>query len=126
MKTCKKNRKGIILIFVIVVFAMVEMFMIIMAGSSNTFIFQADRDYLNACKQNLTASGLTWAKKNISSSKAHVSIIELETNDMNIKNSALKVTVIGGEKGSVQVKINTSCTRGRQTITSDQKFMIEN
>ena len=63
MKTCKKNRKGIILIFVIVVFAMVEMFMIIMAGSSNTFIFQADRDYLNACKQNLTASGLTWAKK---------------------------------------------------------------
>jgi hypothetical protein len=122
MKNGRKNRRGFVLIFVIVIIAIIEMYMIILTGNANTFIFQADRAYIEACRQNLTESGLTWAKKNISSSKAAGSVIELDTRDMNIKKSALKVAVIVGEKETVQVEINTSCTRGRQTITSSEKF----
>ena len=126
MKTCKKNRKGFVLIFVIVIFALIEMYMIILTGNANTFIFQADRAYLEACRQNLTASGLTWAKKNVNTSKTADSVIELDTGDMNIKKAALSVAVSAGQKGMTEVQINTSCTRGRQTVTSAKKFAFGN
>lgn len=124
MKVHDKNRKGMILIFVIVIFAMVEMYMLILAGCTNTFIFQSDRDYLNACKQNLIASGLNWTKQNAALLNAKKAI-ELNTNEMNIKDSALKIEFIKNDKNEALIKINSSCSRGRQTITSEEKFIFK-
>ena len=124
MRTYCKNRKGYVLILVIVILLFVEVCMIVLACSSNTFIFQADRDYLEACRQNLFASGIAWSQKNLDSSKITQATINLDTMDMNIKSANLSVIVSKKQKGTAQVEINTSCTRGRQTITSSGKFTV--
>ena len=124
MKTGNKSRKGFVLILVIVILSLVEVCMIVLACNANTFIFQADRDYLEACRQNLVASGLCWAKKNVDAPKTTAGVIELDTADLNIKTATLSVAVSEKHKGTAQVEINTSCSRGRQTITSSGKFTV--
>ena len=124
MKTHKLKRKGYILILVIMILSLVEVCMILLSCSSNTFIFQADRDYLEACRQNLVASGLNWAKENVNTRKTTTGVIELDTTDMNIKTAALSLVVSEKHKATAQVEINTSCTRGRQTLNSTKKFII--
>ena len=88
MKTQKSRRKGYILILVIMILTLVDVCMILLASSSNTFIFQADRDYLEAC-ENLVASGLCWAKENVDARKTATGVIKLDTKGMNINTARI-------------------------------------
>jgi hypothetical protein len=118
----KARQNGFVMIYVIVILALIAIYMIILAGESNTFIFQADRAYLEACRENLTASGLIWAKQNVNTPGG---LISLDTTDMNIKKAALSIAVSSGQKKTSQVEVNTSCSRGRQRLNSTRKFTIE-
>jgi hypothetical protein len=121
----KKRNNGFIMIMVICILALIGIYMIVLTSDANTIIFQADRAYLEACRQNLTASGLNWAKKNADVSKTAIGPVELDTSAMGIKNAALRVKVIAEEKGKPQVEINTSCSKARQRLNSVKKFTIE-
>ena len=99
--------------------------MIVLASESNIFGFQADRAYLEACQQNLTASGLAWAKKNANTSMTTAAAVELDTADMGIKKAALSVKLSVAEKGKSQVEIETSCSKARQRLSSVKKLAIE-
>jgi hypothetical protein len=124
MNTRKRN-SGFIMLMVICILALIGIYMIILASDSNTFIFLSDRAYIEACRQNLTASALNWAKKNINDLKPTTGPIELNAADMGIKNAALSVKLFAGEKGKYQVEINTSCSKARQRLSSVKKFTIE-
>jgi hypothetical protein len=119
MKNINAGRNGFVMLFVIAVLGLIGIYMIILASESNAIIFQADRAYLEACRQNLTSSGLAWAKKNVNAPAGDVS---LDTADMNIKKAALNVVL---QKKSPQIEISTSCSRGRQTLNSTRKFTLE-
>jgi uncharacterized membrane protein (Fun14 family) len=125
MKTEKTRQNGFVLIFVIVVLALIGMYMIVLTGDSNTIIFQTNRAYLEACKQNLTASGLIWAKKNVDNTKPATGVFELDAAAMNIRGVVLNVTVSPGKNRALQVRITASCSRARQTVTSSREFNIE-
>jgi hypothetical protein len=124
MKIKRQRQGGFVMILVIFAMAMVSLYMIVLAGSSNTFLFQADRAYLDACRQNLIASGLAWSKKNVKTLKTAAGAVELDTSEMNVKTASLSIAASTGQKGKAQVEINTSCNRGRQTVTSSGKFAI--
>ena len=113
------------MLFVVVILALIGMYMIVLVSDANIFGFQADRAYLEACQQNLTASGLNWAKRNVGTSKTAIGPIELDTSDMRIKNAVLKVKLTAGEKGKSQVEINASCSKARQRLSSVKKFTLK-
>jgi hypothetical protein len=119
MKNINAGRNGFVMLFVIAILGLTGIYMIILAGVSSTIIFQTNQAYLEACRQNLTASGLAWAKKNVNAPAGDVS---LDTADMNIKKAALSIAL---QKKSLQIEINTSCSRGRQTLNSTRKFTLQ-
>jgi Tfp pilus assembly protein PilX len=125
MKTAKTKQNGFVLVFVIFVLALVGMYMIVLAHDSNTLLFQTDRAYLEACEQNLTASGLAWAKKNIDNIKTSADVFELDAAAMHIRGAVIRVSVSPRKKGAPQIQVNTSCSQARQTLTSARKFTIE-
>jgi len=125
MKIKKTRQNGFIMLFVIAFLALIAIYMILLTNDSNTIIFQTNRAYLEACKQNLTASGLIWARKNIGTKDISGNAVELDTADMNLKGAALSVAVSAVQKGKAQVKINTSCSKTRQRLTSAEKFTVE-
>jgi hypothetical protein len=125
MNPRKSRRNGFVMLFVICILALIGIYMIVLASESNIFGFQADRAYLEACQQNLTASGLNWAKKNIDASKTPIGPIELATSGMGIKNAVLKVKLTAVKDGKSQVEIETSCTKARQRLSFVKKLALE-
>jgi len=58
LKTRKEKRDGFVLVIVIITIALIGAEMFVLTGGSNTILFQTNNAYLQACQQNLIASGL--------------------------------------------------------------------
>lgn len=125
MKIEKTRQTGFVMVIVIVILVLVEIYMISLTSDANTFLFQADHAYLEACEQNLTASGLAWAKKNIDSTNTSAGAFELDAAAMNIRGAVISINVSPRKNGVSQVQVSTSCSRARQTLTSAKKLTIE-
>lgn len=115
------------LIIVIMAISVIGVEMFVLSDIANTMQFQSQHAYLKACERNLLASGLLWAKENIreKSSEIFDKTIQLDVSKLNIRVSALDVTIITASDEEAEVQINTSCSRGRQTLRETGKYRIE-
>lgn len=115
------------LIIVIMAISVIGVEMFVLSDIANTMQFQSQHAYLKACKRNLLASGLLWAKENIreKSSEIFDKTIQLDVSKLNIRVSALDVTINIVSDEEAEVQINTSCSRGRQTLRETGKYRIE-
>ena len=126
MKMNKFRKNGFVLVVVIVLIAVVGLEMFVLAGGSNTMLFQANNAYLQACESNLVASGLAWTERNIKYESKEIfdKTIELDITDMHIKSAALSVAISASADGKKEAQINTSCSRARRIRSSANKFRI--
>ncbi len=115
------------LIIVIVAIAVIGVQMSVLADIANTMQFQSNTAYLKACERNLLASGLVWARENTRNNSSEVfdKTIQLDVSKLNIRDSALDVTINIASDEEAEVQINTSCSRGRQTLRETGKYRIE-
>ena len=120
-------KKGFAMVVVIIMIAMSGTAMLFLSNASNTLMFQANDAYLNACQRNLISSGVAWAKNNIQKEDIQNfnKMIELDVTDMNILHSSLNVNISSPTDQQQVVHISTSCSRGRQTLKSDDSYKIE-
>ena len=125
MKKLRQN--GFVLILVITAIAVIGIEMFVLAGIANNMQFQSNTAYLKACERNLLASGLVWARQNVQDRGREIfdKTIELDVNKMNIRGSTLSVTISTPAEKEPEVRINTSCSRGRQTLRGSGKYTIE-
>jgi hypothetical protein len=123
----KSGQKGFVLIFVIMMIAIIGIEMFVLADIANTMQFQSQNAYLKACERNLLASGLVWAKENTREKSGEIfgKTIQLDVSRLNIRASALDVTMSIASDEEAEVQINTSCSRGRQTLKGTGKYRIE-
>jgi len=124
MKRLRQN--GFVLILVITAIAVIGIEMFVLASIANTMQFQSHTAYLRACERNLLASGLAWARKNVPD-KAGESLgqaVKLDVSEMNIRASSLTVTISPAPDKEADVRINTSCSRGRQTLKGSGTYRI--
>ena len=121
------RQNGFVLILVITAIAAIGAEMFVLTGGANTMLFQSDTAFLRAVERNLAASGLAWAKRNIRNESREIfnRTIELDVSNMDIRNSTLTVTTGIPAAKKVEVQINTSCSRGRQTIRHNGKYRVE-
>ena len=122
-----QKRRGFVLIIVIIAIMVIGIEMFALSGIANTMQFQSQNAYLKACRRNLLASGLLWAKENNrkKSSEIFDKTIQLDVSKLNIRDSALDVTINIASEKEVEVQINTSCSRSRQTLKGTGKYRIE-
>ena len=123
----KQRHRGVVLIFVIMAIIVIGIEMFALSGIANTMQFQSQNAYLKACRRNLLASGLLWARENTreKSSEIFDKTIQLDVSKLNISASALDVTMSIASDEEAEVQINTSCSRGRQTLKGTGKYRIE-
>jgi hypothetical protein len=124
MKRLRQN--GFVLILVITAIAVIGIEMFVLASIANTMQFQSHTAYLRACERNLLASGLAWARKNVPD-KAGESLgqaVKLDVSEMNIRASSLAVTISPAPDKEADVRITTSCSRGRQTLRGSGTYRI--
>lgn len=115
------------LILVIVAVAVIGIQMAVLGDMANTMQFQSNAAYLTACQRNLLASGLVWARENTKSKSSDVfdRTIQLDVSKLNIRDSALDIIMSIASDEEVEAQINTSCSRGRQTLKGTGKYEIK-
>jgi hypothetical protein len=123
----KQRNRGFVLIFVIMAIFIIGIEMFALSDIANTMQFQSQNAYLKACRRNLLASGLLWANENTREKGREIfdKTIQLDVSKMNIRASALDVTMSIASDEEAEVQINTSCSRGRQTLKGTGKYRIE-
>jgi len=123
----KQRQRGFVLIFVIMAIIIIGIEMFALSDIANTMQFQSQNVYLKACRRNLLASGLLWAKENTRNKSSEIfdKTVQLDVSNLNILASALDVTVSIASDEEVEVRINTSCSRGRQTLKGTGNYRIE-
>ena len=121
-----KRNKGFTLLLVITLIALIGIVVSLITEASNTMLFQSNKDYLEACQRNLIVSGLAWSKINIKKDSRDISgkMIELDVTELNIRGSSLTVNINSPVETRPQVRIRTSCSRGRKTLKSDDIYKI--
>jgi type II secretory pathway component PulK len=121
------QQNGFVLLVIIMLLAVIGVLMYMLTEDTKTLSFQSDTAYLKALERNLTASGLVWAKNKIKNQDQQVfnKIVELDVNDMNLRSATLNVTIIAPMDTQPQVQINTSCSRGRRTLSREGKYLIK-
>ncbi|MBL7152618.1 MAG: hypothetical protein ISS79_02795 [Phycisphaerae bacterium] len=124
MKKTKQN--GFVLLLVIAAITAIGVVMFILAVDSNTMIFQSDTAYLRAVQRNLTASALALAQHSVKTERTETfnKSVQLDVADLNAGDAKLDVTIQAQEGREPQVQINTSATRKRRTIKSQNKYTI--
>lgn len=119
-------RHGFVLVLVITAVALIGIEMFVLVSIANTMQFQSQTAYLHACERNLLASGLAWARKNgpNKTGESSAKTIQLDVSDLNIRAAALDVTISPAPENEADVLVNTSCSRGRQTLRSSATYRI--
>jgi hypothetical protein len=128
MKKMKRRRQhGFVLILVIMAIIVMGIEMFALSGIASTMQFESNDAYLKACRRNLLASGLVWAKENTREKSGEIfdKTIQLDVSQMKIRDSALNVTIHRTLDGQAEVQIDTSCSRGRRTLKGTGKYGIE-
>jgi len=123
----KVKTNGFVLLLVILALAVVAVEMFVLTNISGTMQFQSHTVYLQACERNLVASGLAWARQNIRNKGGQTAgeQVKLDVGEMNILNSALDVTISMPSDREAEVRIFSSCSRGRQTRKGVSKLRID-
>ncbi|MHC4214185.1 MAG: hypothetical protein ACYSWP_12510 [Planctomycetota bacterium] len=120
-------QKGFAIILTLVLIVLIGAGLFVLTGISNTMMFQADIAQLRAIEQNLTASGLAWAKQNKpgQSDDAPSVVTQLDVGQIGIADANLSVAFDINEDGKSEVLIKTRCRRGRHTLRKSHKFHIQ-
>jgi len=125
MKQTKRN--GYVLVLVIMALIVVAAEMFVLTGAANILLFQANTAYLEACNRNLVASGLAWVRHSVKDKnlKSFNTAVKLDLAHINIPQGSLVVIVGGQGYETLEVQIKASCNRGRQTLSSKDKFFVK-
>ncbi|MBN2182308.1 MAG: hypothetical protein JW715_10370 [Sedimentisphaerales bacterium] len=122
----KRKNKGFVLVLVTVLIALTGIIMAFLTSTSNSMLFHSNKNYLRACERNMIASALAWSETNIQKDSGDISgkMIELDVTEMDIRGSKLVVNLSSPDKTPPQVRIGTSCSLGRNNLTSDKTYKI--
>jgi hypothetical protein len=123
----KRKNQGFLLTFVIVALALMSTVLFVLTGGSNAMLFHADTAYLHATERNLVASGLAWARANISANgtAAAGEPVALGTEAFDASNAGLTVQIVQVQAKQATVRIATSCSKGRCSLTNRRNYLID-
>ena len=126
MKNRREKKDGFVLMIVVVTIGLIGIEMFVLTGGSNTLLFQANDAYLRAVGQNMIASGLAWAKKNIENEniESFNKTVPLEIGDISVTKATISIIIEQPDNEQARVEINASCNRGRQTFRHQKKYYV--
>ena len=123
-----KNRKnGFVLVLVIMALMLVSVIMFVLSTGSSKMMFQSDTAYLKACQQNLTASGLAWARGNAKGRDvaSPEQPVVLDVDGLGMRDALLTVEFISGSEAALpQVRITTTVSRSARTLRNEAAYDI--
>lgn len=121
----RRRRSGFILVLVVTALALAGAVMFILTGGANVMLFHADTAYLRAVEDNLTASGLAWARARIAAGNLPSEPVALDVSTLGPPETRLVVHIVEVQGTHARIRLETSCRKGRRTLDSSREYAIE-
>jgi len=113
------NSKGFSLLIAVACISLAAGTLYVLAATADSLMVDADRDCIEACSRNLSASAAAWARQNADTlAAAGEGGIALDAALLEIPHASLHVAAAG--HGAVEVQIE--CRRGRATCRRTATF----
>ncbi len=124
MRTARNT--GTVLTLVIVAMSLMAVVLLILAGGARAMLFEANAAYCRAIERNLTASALAWSHHRAAKGSpiAAGDSTSLDTRLFGKGQTALAVQLTRLSDTTAEVRIETSCSKGRQTQAQLRKYTI--
>lgn len=121
-----KEQSGFALALVIIIIALIGAVTFVLTEGAKTLQFHSDTAYLRAIDRNLTTSALAWARNNIKdkNSKDIGKTVELNVEPIGTRGSSLTLNTSIGTNQQIEVQVNTSCSKGRQTLANSARYQL--
>jgi len=121
-----KTQPGFALTFVIIIIALIGIVTYVLADGARTLQFHSNTVYLQAIERNLTTSALAWARNNVEdkSSEELGKTAELDVALIGTRGSSLTLITRKETNGRIEVRVNTSCSKSRQTFTNSARYRL--
>lgn len=111
------KRQGYALVTVVLILALIGAAMLLLADASDSLSFTSHQAQVQACKRNLTASGLAWLDRNAAQSGQELAKgIELDAKDLLGRQLKVALTPEG------KYEITTESRSGRMTVKDSEVF----
>lgn len=122
----RTREPGFVLIYVVTALALVGVAMSVLGGTTDTMLFQTDTALLEAVERDLVASGLAWAREQLSRRReaAVGEVFEPDTTAFGATTSRLRVTITNVGQDVALVRLETACTKGRRTLTNAHHYEV--
>jgi hypothetical protein len=122
----QNRRRGFVLVLVVLIIAVMGAEMFVLTGISNRMLFDANNAQLEALERNLAAAGLAWARHaGTENAEAFGKTVQLDATSMGVSGAALSVTLGVPKDKTVQVQVNTTCSRGPLTLTRAHSYLVD-
>lgn len=112
------KRQGYTILLVLAVLSLVGAALLVLADTSDSLALDGNRAYTDACKRNLTASGLAWLARHGSRRPKDDLAKGIDLDVKNLRQGRLRVAVTADG----QSRITTECRSGRMVLKSDDLF----
>jgi hypothetical protein len=124
MKTTRK--RGAVLTLVIMAMSLMALIMLVLSEGANTMLFHADAAYCRAVERNLTASALAWSQSQTARGDvlALGDPVALNCDALGDQRAALTVRFARTGDTAADVRIETSCHKGRQRLEALREYAI--
>jgi uncharacterized protein (UPF0333 family) len=121
-----KEQSGFALALVIIIIALIGAITFVLADGAKTLQFHSDVAYLQAIERNLTTSALAWARNNVqdTGSKDPDKTTELDVALIGTRGSNLTLITSKETNDRIEIQVNTSCSKGRQTFTNTARYQL--
>lgn len=117
---------GFVLILIVLLIAVVGAEMFVLSGISNRMLFDSNTAHLEALERNLSAAGLGWARHAAKqNTEAFGRTVELDVTSIEASGAALSVTLGVPQDRTVQVQVNTMCSRGPRTLKRSHTYVLD-
>ncbi|MBN1359724.1 MAG: hypothetical protein JW993_03980 [Sedimentisphaerales bacterium] len=118
--------KGTVLTLVIMAMGLMAVAMLVLTEGANLLLAQADTAYCRAVERNLTASALAWGQSQLARDGmvAAEEPVMLDSRLIGDQRTALtaQFTRVGAD--DAEMKIETSCSKGRRTVEQSRQYAI--
>jgi len=119
----RAGRQGYAILLALLMISLVGAAVFVLARVSNDFLFEADQAYGNACRRNLAASALAWARQHPDELRkaGPARAISLEADSLKVHDGRLRLTPLApaGKLARVRLHIRFRCGRSDQKHTDD-------
>jgi hypothetical protein len=120
------RNRGLVLVLVIVALSLTAVVMAVLTAGANTMLFHADRAHCQALQRNLCTSALAWARHRAADPNATFpqDPIKLDTSALSPRPAILAVSFPQSGDNTRHVRVETSCTKGRQALQTVRSYEI--